>query len=418
MLLRYFGKIERQSSKIAFLSFNSVIKGMNIQKVAMSKIVVITILVAVLSTGILASQVVDIGLKSGSEISSSTSTDKTTTVSTIVLTTTSTTTMTASGGELTPPQIFKQVEESVVSISVTLPGGSAQGSGFLFDDKGDIVTNNHVVEGATSIDVTFLDGTTVSAELVGSDAYADLAVVKVDSSSRQLKPMRLGDSDKLEIGDQVLAIGNPFGLSGSMTEGIVSQLGRESQGVGGYLIIDLIQIDAVVNPGNSGGPLLNMNGEVVGVNTLIVSQSGSFEGVGFSIPSNMVTRVATALIGTGKYEHPWVGIQGVDVTPKIADAVGLNQSKGVLTVQVVAGGPAETAGVRGGTTQATIDGQNLLLGGDVVVGIDGKDVRQISDILLYIERNMSPGDTVTLQVIREGQKLSVPLTLGVRPPAA
>jgi S1-C subfamily serine protease len=395
-----------------------VIKGMNIQKVAMSKIVVITILVAVLSTGILASQVVDIGLKSGSEISSSTSTDKTTTVSTIVLTTTSTTTMTASGGELTPPQIFKQVEESVVSISVTLPGGSAQGSGFLFDDKGDIVTNNHVVEGATSIDVTFLDGTTVSAELVGSDAYADLAVVKVDSSSRQLKPMRLGDSDKLEIGDQVLAIGNPFGLSGSMTEGIVSQLGRESQGVGGYLIIDLIQIDAVVNPGNSGGPLLNMNGEVVGVNTLIVSQSGSFEGVGFSIPSNMVTRVATALIGTGKYEHPWVGIQGVDVTPKIADAVGLNQSKGVLTVQVVAGGPAETAGVRGGTTQATIDGQNLLLGGDVVVGIDGKDVRQISDILLYIERNMSPGDTVTLQVIREGQKLSVPLTLGVRPPAA
>ena len=435
-----FGKTERQSSKIAFSSLRTVKKRMIRRNMAVSKVIIVVALAVIFSVGLLAGQVLNLGLKPAAESPTATSiTSSSTTIATgIASTSSSTTTATSSSssssvssttlstttttqailGDLTPPQIFKNVEGSVVSIGVTLPGGEAQGSGFVFDNKGDIVTNNHVVEGATTIDVTFLNGDTVTAKLVGRDAYADLAVIQVDTSTRQLKPVPLGDSDKLQVGDQILAIGNPFGLSGSMSAGIVSQLGRETQGTGGYMIIDLIQIDAVVNPGNSGGPLLNMRGEVVGVNTLIFSQSGGFEGVGLSIPSNTVKRVATSLISTGQYKHPYLGVQGTDVTPQIANAMKLSQSKGFLLMQVTQGGPADKAGLKGGTTQTTIAGQTAVLGGDVIIDIDNTNVRKLSDLSLYTERNKSPGDTVTLKIIRDGKEMSVNLVLGERPQPA
>jgi len=384
---------------------------MAMQRTAIGKAAAIIIIAAIFLAGLLAGQFIDIRLKSGgtSQAVNSTATlTSTTTVTTTLIKTKQPT----QGGILTPPQIFKKVEESVVSISVSIPGGRSQGSGFVFDEQGHIVTNNHVVDGATSITVTFLDGVSVEAKLVGSDVYSDLAVVKVDLNSRVLKPIPLGSSSELEVGEQVVAIGNPFGLSGSMTMGIVSQLGRESRTVGGYLIIDLIQIDAPINPGNSGGPLLNMKGEVVGVNTLIYSRSGAFEGVGLAIPSDTVKRVVPSIIATGQYKHPYVGVQGIDVTPKIAEAMGLDQAKGFLVMQVMKGGPADRAGLRGGTKQEVIEGQPVLLGGDVIIGVDGVDARKLYDLLLYIERNKRPGDTVTLKVIRGGQVLSISLTLG------
>ncbi|MCL4435210.1 MAG: S1C family serine protease [Thaumarchaeota archaeon] len=432
-----FGKTERQTSKIPFSSFRTVEKGMILRNMAVSKVIIVVALAAIFSVGLLAGQALNLGLipagesptvivtasstTPATEIASSSTTTTTTSssssssVSSTTLSTTTTATAQGSLGDLTPPQIFKNVEGSVVSISVTLPSGGAQGSGFVFDNKGDIVTNNHVVEGATSIDVTFLNGDTVTAKLVGRDAYADLAVVQVDTSSRKLTPVPLGDSDKLQVGDQILAIGNPFGLSGSMSEGIVSQLGRETQGTGGYMLINLIQIDAVVDPGNSGGPLLNMRGEVVGVNTMILSQSGGFEGVGLSIPSYTVKRVAASLIATGQYKHPYLGVQGTDVTPQIASAMKLSQTKGFLLMQVLQGGPADKAGLKGGTSQTTIAGQTAVLGGDVIIGVDNTNVRKLSDLSLYVERNKSPGDTVVLKIIRDGKEMSVNLVLGERP---
>ncbi|MCL5318096.1 MAG: S1C family serine protease [Thaumarchaeota archaeon] len=410
---------------------------MILRNMAVSKVIIVVALAAIFSVGLLAGQALNLGLipagesptvivtasstTPATEIASSSTTTTTTSssssssVSSTTLSTTTTATAQGSLGDLTPPQIFKNVEGSVVSISVTLPSGGAQGSGFVFDNKGDIVTNNHVVEGATSIDVTFLNGDTVTAKLVGRDAYADLAVVQVDTSSRKLTPVPLGDSDKLQVGDQILAIGNPFGLSGSMSEGIVSQLGRETQGTGGYMLINLIQIDAVVDPGNSGGPLLNMRGEVVGVNTMILSQSGGFEGVGLSIPSYTVKRVAASLIATGQYKHPYLGVQGTDVTPQIASAMKLSQTKGFLLMQVLQGGPADKAGLKGGTSQTTIAGQTAVLGGDVIIGVDNTNVRKLSDLSLYVERNKSPGDTVVLKIIRDGKEMSVNLVLGERP---
>ncbi|MFQ6135152.1 MAG: S1C family serine protease, partial [Nitrososphaerales archaeon] len=302
---------------------------------AKNVLVAIILLAVIFSSGLLAGQFVEFRLKgepttTGPSNETATTSIKTVTITTIVTTKTVTTTLTTVEGSLTPAELFERVEDSVVSISVTFPGGSAQGSGFVYDDQGHIVTNNHVVEGATSISVTFLDGASVEAELIGRDVYSDLAVVKVERRSKTLKPIPLGNSSALKVGEPVAAIGNPFGLSGTMTLGIVSQLGRSSQAVGGYLMIDLIQTDAAVNPGNSGGPLLNMMSEVVGVNTLILSRSGVSEGVGLAIPSNMIKRVANSLIETGSYKHPWVGVQGTDVTPKIAEAMNLPEAKGFL----------------------------------------------------------------------------------------
>jgi S1-C subfamily serine protease len=318
---------------------------------------------------------------------------------------------------ITPVQIYDLSKDSVVLITVkwqTLSGLEpiSSGSGFIYDREGHIITNNHVVEDADAIDVTFSDGTTVQAELVGADPYSDLAVIRVDGPSDLFHPLPLGVSSELLVGENVMAIGNPFGLSNSMSLGIVSQLGRELDAPRNYKIVDAIQVDAAINPGNSGGPLMNMRGEVVGVNTAIILGS---VGVGFAIPSDTVSREVTQLIQTGQYMHPWIGIMSVDLEPDIAEALGLNITKGTIVVEVVAESPADVAGIKAGNQTTTIDGRTFTLGGDVIVGIDDVTVRKLIDALVYIERNKNPGDTVALKIIRNGEPLNVDVTLGVRP---
>jgi S1-C subfamily serine protease len=381
-----------------------------------SVLVLIILSLAIFSAGLLASPII-LFRESPSTNGPTTpvSSTQTVTITTVVATKTVTTTLSGENA-LTPIDLFKKVQGSVVSILVNTAGGTAQGSGFVYDGRGHIVTNNHVVEGAQSISVTFLDGASVDAQLVGTDVYGDLAVIVIQDSSRGMQPIPLGDSNAIQVGEPVAAIGNPFGLSGTMTLGIVSQLGRSTQAVGGYLMIDLIQTDAAVNPGNSGGPLLNMQGEVVGVNTLIFSNSGVNEGVGLSIPSNTIRRIADSLISTGTYTHPWVGVQGMDVVPIVATAMNLPAAKGFLVLQVIPDSPAAKAGIKESDQQTTVGGQTVAIGGDVIVGIDNVDARNLNDLLLYTERNKSPGDTVTLKIIRGDETVSVDLVLGERPP--
>jgi len=322
-----------------------------------------------------------------------------------------------------PPlsKIYEMIDESVVLIvtKVQTPNGltpSAQGSGFVYSKEGYIITNYHVIEGADEIEVIFIDGHVTEARLVGFDPYSDLAVVNVAEPPEQLHPVTLGNSSSLAVGDFIVAVGNPYGLSDTMTAGIVSSLGRELLAPGGYTIIDVIQIDAAINPGNSGGPLVNINGEVVGVNTAIVSESGAFAGIGFAIPSDTVKRELPFLIATGQYKHPWMGISGLDLSLDIAEAMGLEEVKGFLIITVIEGSPAEKAGLRGGTEIVTIGGEQILIGGDVVIGVDDIDVRKLNDLVVYIERNKRPGDTITLTIIRDRQEIGVELTLGERPP--
>ena len=319
---------------------------------------------------------------------------------------------------LTLPELFSKVEKSVVQITVQKGNARGVGSGFVYDKQGHIVTNYHVVEGASKVTVTFLDGTSYRASIVGSDPYTDLAIVKVDvDDSSKLVPLPLADSSRLRVGEQVAAIGNPFGLSGSMTAGIVSQLGRMLETANGFSIPDVIQTDAAINPGNSGGPLLNMYGEVVGVNTAIASRTGEFAGIGFAIPSNTVKKIAPVLISEHRYRHPWLGVSGIDVTPEIAEALGLKEARGFLVIDVVADSPAAKAGVKGGSNAKVIsvDNRIIKLGGDVIVGVDDIQVRRISDILIYLQREKSVNDTITLHVIRDGKEINIDVVLGERP---
>jgi len=323
-------------------------------------------------------------------------------------------------GELTPQEVFKYAEKSVVQIvtKVVTPFGveGGQGSGFVYSREGYIITNNHVVEGASSIEVRFTDGSSLEAEVVGTDPYSDLAVLKIKKLPEDVKPLKLGVSSELKIGDTVVAIGNPYGLSGTMTLGIVSQLGRLLKAPGGYLIVDVIQTDAAVNPGNSGGPLLNLKGEVVGVNTAIVSPTGAFAGIGFAIPSNTVKIVVPDLIAKGYHPHPWVGVRGTDVTPSLSRALKLPVERGFLIADVLEDSPAEKAGLRGGTIDRVVDGHHIRVGGDIIVGIDNVEVRGIADILLYLERHVEIGQKVTFHVVRDGQSTDIPLIIGERPP--
>jgi S1-C subfamily serine protease len=315
-------------------------------------------------------------------------------------------------GTIPWPTIYNQLKQSVVLIETDL----GLGSGFVYDEDGHIITNNHVIEDADTIQVTFLDGNITSAQLVGTDLYSDLAVIKIDQKVTTLQPVVLGSSSDLAVGEPVAAMGNPYGLSDTLTVGIVSSLGRTMDATGGYVIIDIVQMDAAVNPGNSGGPLVNIKGQVVGVNSAIESDTGSFAGIGFAIPSDTVNREIDDLIETGTYKHPWIGISGRDVSIAIADAMDLEKAQGFLVIGVTEGSPAEEAGIIGGDHDETIDGQTVTLGGDVIIGVDGLSVRTLTDAVVYIERNKHPGDSVELTIIRDDQERTLTLILGERPP--
>lgn len=309
------------------------------------------------------------------------------------------------------PTIYNQLKDSVVLIQTDL----GLGSGFIYDLDGHIITNYHVIKDAENIQVTFLDGNITSANIVGTDIYSDLAVLKIDSKVTTLHPVVLGSSSELTVGEPVAAMGNPYGLSDTLTVGIISSLGRTLDATGGYAVIDIIQIDAAVNPGNSGGPLVNLKGQVVGVNTAMQSETGAFTGIGFAVPSDTVKREIKDLIETGNYEHPWLGVTGLEVNLALADAIELDKPQGVLIIDVTSGSPADSAGLRGGDEVTLVDGQEIPLGGDVIIEVDGLPVRTMADLVVYMERNTKPGESVDLGIIRDGQKLNLTVTLGKRP---
>mgnify|MGYP000045518206 CR=1 FL=1 len=295
-----------------------------------------------------------------------------------------------------------------------------EGSGFVYDRQGHIVTNNHVVEGAKTIRVTFFDGISVPAKLVGTDPDSDLAVIKIDPKGLDLVPLPLGDSRALKVGQRVIAIGNPFGLNNTMTTGIVSALGRSlpvgTTGLTRFTIPDVIQTDAAINPGNSGGPLLNSAGEVVGVNSAIESPVRAWAGVGFAIPSAIVAKVVPVLIEGKDVQHPWLGISGTTLNPQLNEKMGLpaNQ-RGVLVVEVTKDSPAAKAGLQPSTKKVTIDGVPMKVGGDVIVSINGTPVRQFDDLLLYLTYNAEVGDKVTLTLLRDGKNEDITVELMDRP---
>ncbi len=326
--------------------------------------------------------------------------------------------------------LYRRVNPSVVSIEVVVDhppvGGTpftvptSQGSGFLFDDQGHIVTNNHVVENGSKFQVRFSDGTVLTARLVGGDPGSDLAVLKVDELPPGVAPLPLADSRTVEVGQRAIAIGNPFGLRNTLTIGVVSGIGRSlsgpaSSGGGRFRIPNIIQTDAAINPGNSGGPLLNIYGEVIGVNTAISSGSGSFEGVGYAVPSNAVSRVAPALIREGRYDHPWMGIGMRDVDPLLAESLNLPARQGVLITEVVPNSPAERAGLRRGTQIVSIGGRELPIGGDIILAINGQQVRDSDELVSYLELETSVGDTVVMTVQRGDRQEQITMTLGARP---
>ena len=316
-------------------------------------------------------------------------------------------------------EIFERSEASVVQVNVRSDDGqndsSNMGSGFVYTNDGYIITNNHVVDSAGKVTITFLDGESYIAEIIGTDSDLDLAVLKIEPESTYLHPLTIGDSSKLKVGEPIAAIGNPFGLSGSMTAGIVSQIGRLLPQDSGYSIPDVIQTDAAINPGNSGGPLLNMKGEVVGINTAIQSATGVFAGVGFAVPSNTAIKIVPSLIEDGEYHHPWIGISGRDIDPDLARALNLNEAKGFLVITVVDGSPAHKAGLKGVSGTQVIDGQEYPVGGDIIISVDDKEVRKISDILIHLQREKSVGDVMSLGVLRDGEFMHISLELVERP---
>ena len=320
------------------------------------------------------------------------------------------------GYEYSLIDIFEKSEESIVQVSV-LRGESegGMGSGFVYSDEGYVITNQHVVQDAQKVMITFLDREAYIGNVVGSDRDLDIAVVKVEPTNTYLQPIKIGDSSELKVGEKIAAIGNPFGLSGSMTAGIVSQMGRLLPQETGYSIPDVIQTDAAINPGNSGGPLINMKGEVVGINTAIQSATGEFSGIGFAVPSNTVKKVVPVLIENGEFKHPWMGISGTDVDPELAEVRGLKSSKGFLVVSVIEGSPAETAGLLGVTETEERDGREFALDGDIILSIDGETVRKISDILVHLQREKSVGDEMVLSVNRNGEMLELTMILEERP---
>ena len=302
---------------------------------------------------------------------------------------------------------YKSVVEITAAGSETNQFGSdeqrrAQGSGFVYSSDGTVVTNQHVVDGASSFTVRFWNGTTHQAEVVGTDPSTDLAVLQVDAPESLLEPLALGDSSALDVGDAVAAIGSPFGLEGTLTTGVVSALHRQMTAPNNFTITDSIQTDAAINHGNSGGPLLDARGRVVGVNAQIESDSGGNDGIGFAIPSNTVRSIVSQLLDTGTVEHAYLGIGLVAV------------EDGIAVTEVRDGTPAEQAGLRASTGTTTVDGEEVPTGGDVIVALDGEPVTSSAELQSAIDAQQ-PGDTVTLTVLRDGERKTIDVTLGTRP---
>lgn len=327
-----------------------------------------------------------------------------------------------------PPltRIFKDIQDSVVQITRPSPippaipnntnqNTTALGSGFIYDRGGRIITNSHVVGDSKSVDVMFINGGRYAAKVIGKDVFNDIAVLQLVNFSGPLQPLGMGNSSKLEVGDQVIAIGNPYGLAGSMTSGIVSQLGRliSAQGTS-YAIPDMIQIDALINPGNSGGPLIDLDSKVVGMNTVgILSENGGFSGIGLAIPSNAIARIVPSIIEKGIFSHPWMGIAGETLT---SDLTNLFQNlsrnfQGVFIESLVIDSPADRAGMKGTVT----DQYGQKHGGDIITGTDGKKIIFLDDLVSYIEDNKNPGDPITITVHRDSSDLDLKVTLGEKP---
>lgn len=322
--------------------------------------------------------------------------------------------------------LYKNVIPGIVSIQVLTAAGSSLGTGIVYDTQGHIITNQHVVDGQQKIEVDFTSGYKTYARLVGTDLDSDLAVIQVDAPASELHALPLGDSSKLEVGQTVIAIGNPFGLDGSMTTGIISALGRtlpsnRSAGGGTFFSAgDQIQTDAAINPGNSGGPLFNLNGEVIGINRAIRTDASTASGepvnsgIGFAIAINIVKRVTPQIIKTGKFDYPYMGVGSVDsLSLDEIDALGLKQLTGAYVTSVVPGGPGDKAGLLAGTKDIGLSG--LLGGGDLIIAVDGHPVKVFNDLLSYLINFRSPGDTIALTVLRGDQKLDVKLALEKRP---
>jgi 2-alkenal reductase len=326
--------------------------------------------------------------------------------------------------ELNPDNPDDQNPDSENPFGEMNPFAGGLGSGFVWDSEGHIVTNNHVVSDATKIEVTFADGTSLPATLVGADPYSDLAVIKVEADGDFLKPVSMGDSEIIKVGELAIAIGNPYGLANTMTVGIVSALGRSipagemSQFTGNpqFTIPDIIQTDAPINPGNSGGVLVNDQGEVIGVTTAIESSSGSNAGIGFVVPSATVKKVVPTLIEDGGYKHPYLGISGSTLTREIATAMNLDaNTHGALIGEVVENGPAGDADLRGSSDETEINGMTVPVGGDVITAINGETIKSMDDLIAYLLGKNKVGETVTLTILRDGKQMDVQVTLGERP---
>jgi S1-C subfamily serine protease len=318
--------------------------------------------------------------------------------------------------------VFERVHPAVVNIAATtltmnfwnqVVPQQGQGSGFIIDHEGYILTNNHVVEAAREITVTLVNNKKVEAVLVGRDASADLAVIKIPK--RYVTDIaELGNSDNMRVGQKAIAIGNPFGLSHTMTTGIISALNRQIQSEKGGVLFDLIQTDAAINPGNSGGPLLNSDGEVIGINTAIFSRSGGSQGIGFAIPVNQAKRVAAQLISSGRYARPWLGMAGLGLTGDLAEVLKLGVTQGVLTVEVIRGGPAQKSGLRGGNTDLIYGNMRFAVGGDVVVAVNGKAVQDMNALIQEVSR-YQVGDALDFKVWRENRFINLKIILEERP---
>ena len=323
--------------------------------------------------------------------------------------------------------LYAHVTPGIVAIQVLTSGGSALGTGFVYNDQGYIITNQHVVDGQQKMEVDFTDGLKTFATLTGVDPDSDLAVIQVDVPASELHPLPLGDSSQLKVGQTVIAIGNPFGLSGTMTTGIISALGRtlqsnhQASNGGVFSASDQIQTDAAINPGNSGGPLLNLNGEVIGINRAIRTDSSTASGepvnsgIGFAIAINIVKRVVPEIIKTGSYDYPYLGISSLDqISLDDINALGLKQHTGAYVTTVVPGGPAAKAGIIAGTKDIGLR-SGLLSGGDLIIAVDGHPVKIFNDLLSYLVNNKAPGDTITVTVLRGDEQLDFEVTLGKRP---